>query len=155
MVKTEDDPLDAAPPAGTEGTFAAMAYLDQAVTDAGGIALRYGGFYGNANDRLLKPVRKRLLPIIGNGEGFMSFVHLDDAGWHDPIPALLAADAVVRTDVYEQRTPCPATLRGGSRCSATPPTPWPPISAKAAARQSRTRSRWPPRSPPGLACRAR
>src|SRR5438067_1270306 len=58
MVKTEDDPLDPAPPAGTEKTFAAMAYLDQAVTAAGGIALRYGGFYGNANDRLLKPVRK-------------------------------------------------------------------------------------------------
>jgi nucleoside-diphosphate-sugar epimerase len=79
MVKTEDDPLDPATPAGTETTFAAMAYLDKVVTDAGGIVLRYGGFYGNADDQLLKPVRKRLFPIIGNGEGVMSFVHLDDA----------------------------------------------------------------------------
>src|SRR6266702_3109823 len=43
-VKTEDDPLDPAPPASARETNAAMLYLDQAVTDAGGIALRYGGF---------------------------------------------------------------------------------------------------------------
>ena len=79
MVKTEDDPLDSSPASGTEETFAAMAYLDQAVTYAGGIALRYGGFYGNADDPLLKPVRKRLFPVIGNGEGVTSYVHLDDA----------------------------------------------------------------------------
>jgi 2-alkyl-3-oxoalkanoate reductase len=79
MVKTEDDPLESVTAAGTEATFAAMAYLDQAVTGAGGIALRYGGFYGSASDQLVKPVRKRLFPVIGNGEGFMSFIHLDDA----------------------------------------------------------------------------
>jgi nucleoside-diphosphate-sugar epimerase len=56
-----------------------MAHVDQAVTDAGGIALRYGGFYGTANDAPLKPVRKRWYPIIGNGEGVTSFIHLDDA----------------------------------------------------------------------------
>jgi nucleoside-diphosphate-sugar epimerase len=79
MVKTEEDPLDPATPKGTEKTFAAMDYLDKVVTDAGGIVLRYGGFYGSANDQLVRPVRKRLFPVIGNGEGFMSFVHLQDA----------------------------------------------------------------------------
>ncbi len=79
MVKTEDDPLDANPPAGAEETNAAMTYLDQAVTEAGGIALRYGGFYGNPDDQLLRLVRKRRYPIIGNGEGFTSWIHLDDA----------------------------------------------------------------------------
>jgi 2-alkyl-3-oxoalkanoate reductase len=79
MVKTEDDPLDHTPPAGAQQTNAAMAYLDQAVTDAGGIALRYGGFYGDTNDRLLTLVRKRRFPIIGNGEGVTSWIHLDDA----------------------------------------------------------------------------
>jgi 2-alkyl-3-oxoalkanoate reductase len=79
MVKTEDEPLESSPAPGTEATFAAMAYVDRVVTAAGGIALRYGGFYGNADDQLLTPVRKRFFPIIGNGEGFMSFVHLDDA----------------------------------------------------------------------------
>ena len=56
-----------------------MRHLDQAVTDAGGIALRYGGFYGAANDGLLGPVRKRQFPIVGNGGGVFSFIHLDDA----------------------------------------------------------------------------
>ncbi len=78
-VKTEDDPLDPTPPASARGTNAAMRYLDQAVTDAGGIALRYGGFYGAANDGLIKPVRKRQFPIVGNGGGVFSFIHLDDA----------------------------------------------------------------------------
>ncbi len=78
-VKTEDDPLDPTPPAGAGETNAAMRYLDQAVTDAGGIALRYGGFYGASNDGLLEPVRKRQFPIVGNGGGVSSFIHLDDA----------------------------------------------------------------------------
>ncbi len=55
MVKTEDDPLDPTPAPGTQRTFAAMAHVDQAVTEAGGIALRYGGFYGNADNPLLEP----------------------------------------------------------------------------------------------------
>jgi nucleoside-diphosphate-sugar epimerase len=78
-VKTEDDPLDPAPPAGTRETNAAMRHLDQAVTDAGGIALRYGGFYGAPNDGMVWPVRRRQFPIIGDGGGVSSFIHLDDA----------------------------------------------------------------------------
>ena len=78
-VKTEDDPLDPTPAAGMRETDAAMRYLDQAVTDAGGIALRYGGFYGAPDDGLLEPVRKRQFPIVGNGGGVSSFIHLDDA----------------------------------------------------------------------------
>jgi nucleoside-diphosphate-sugar epimerase len=46
---------------------------------AGGIGLRYGIFYGAANDGLVEPVRKRQFPIIGDGGGFMSWIHLDDA----------------------------------------------------------------------------
>ncbi len=78
-VKTEDDPLDPTPPAAARETNAAMRHLDQAVTDAGGIALRYGGFYGAPNDGLPEPVRKRQFPIVGNGGGVSSFIHLDDA----------------------------------------------------------------------------
>jgi nucleoside-diphosphate-sugar epimerase len=78
-VKTEDDPLDPAPPAVARETNAAMNHLDQAVTEAGGIALRYGGFYGALNDGLVKPVRKRQFPIVGDGGGVSSFIHLDDA----------------------------------------------------------------------------
>jgi 2-alkyl-3-oxoalkanoate reductase len=78
-VKTEDDPLDPDPPASARETNAAMARLERAVTGAGGIALRYGGFYGAANDPLVGPVRKRLVPVIGDGEGYTSYIHLDDA----------------------------------------------------------------------------
>jgi nucleoside-diphosphate-sugar epimerase len=79
MVKSEDDPLDPDPPAKMRAASAAMRHLDQAVTGAGGIALRYGGFYGAANDGLIEPVRKRQFPIVGDGGGFFSFLHLDDA----------------------------------------------------------------------------
>jgi nucleoside-diphosphate-sugar epimerase len=78
-VKTEEDPLDPTPVKGTGETNAAMRYLEEAVTGAGGIALRYGGFYGADNDGLVEPVRKRQFPIVGDGGGFFSFVHLDDA----------------------------------------------------------------------------
>jgi 2-alkyl-3-oxoalkanoate reductase len=78
-VKTEDAPLDPDPVPSMRETNAAMRYLDQAVTDAGGIALRYGGFYGAPNDGLLEPVRKRQFPIVGDGGGVSSFIHLEDA----------------------------------------------------------------------------
>jgi 2-alkyl-3-oxoalkanoate reductase len=79
MVKTEDDPLDPAPPKGATEGSAAMRYLDETVTAAGGIVLRYGVFYGAANDGLIEPVRKRQFPIVGDGGGISSFIHLDDA----------------------------------------------------------------------------
>jgi 2-alkyl-3-oxoalkanoate reductase len=78
-VKTEDDPLDAAPPPNTQQTFSAMTHLEQAVSEFGGIALRYGGFYGAANDALIEPVRKRRLPIVGDGGGIFPWIHLEDA----------------------------------------------------------------------------
>jgi nucleoside-diphosphate-sugar epimerase len=78
-VKTEDDPLDAVPVEGMLETSAAMTYVDETVTAAGGIALRYGSFYGADNDGLVGPVRNRQFPIVGEGGGVSSFVHLDDA----------------------------------------------------------------------------
>jgi 2-alkyl-3-oxoalkanoate reductase len=78
-VKTEDDPLDPTPVSAMRETSAAMRYLDEVVTEAGGIALRYGGFYGAANDGMVEPVRKRQFPIVGDGAGVSSFIHLDDA----------------------------------------------------------------------------
>ena len=78
-VKTEDDPLDPSPLPAMRESAAAMRYLDQAVTDAGGIVLRYGGFYGAPNDGLIEPVRRRQFPIVGDGDGVFSFIHLDDA----------------------------------------------------------------------------
>jgi nucleoside-diphosphate-sugar epimerase len=77
-IKTEADPVDETPPPNTGQTFAAITYLEKATTDFGGIALRYGGFYGAANDALIEPVRKRQFPIVGDGGGIFSWLHLDD-----------------------------------------------------------------------------
>lgn len=79
-VKTEDDRLDRSPVPSMRETEDAMAYLDEVVTQAGGIALRYGGFYGDPSDTtLIDAVRARKFPIVGSGEGVSSFIHLDDA----------------------------------------------------------------------------
>jgi 2-alkyl-3-oxoalkanoate reductase len=77
-VKTEDDPLDT-PPAAMRKSFAAMAHLDKAVTDAGGVALRYGLFYGAPGDHMGSLVRAGKVPIIGDGAGIVSLIHVEDA----------------------------------------------------------------------------
>jgi nucleoside-diphosphate-sugar epimerase len=78
QVKSEDDPLESNPPSGMHEVAAAIRYLDETVTQAGGIALRYGAFYGAPNDGLIEPVRKRQFPIVGDGGGVWSWMHLDD-----------------------------------------------------------------------------
>lgn len=79
-VTTEDEPLEV-----LEGTTA-ISHLEDVVVKAGGAVLRYGGFYGRgSHDEQLELVRRRLIPIIGGGTGYFSWVHVDDA-----------ADATVR-----------------------------------------------------------
>jgi nucleoside-diphosphate-sugar epimerase len=77
-VKTEADPVDQAPPPNTGRTYAAITYLERAATGFGGIALRYGGFYGAANDALIEPVRKRQFPVVGEGGGIFPWLHVED-----------------------------------------------------------------------------
>jgi nucleoside-diphosphate-sugar epimerase len=73
-VKTEDDPLEV-----IEGTKA-INQLEDVVVRGGGAVLRFGGFYGpGANDDQVKLVGKRLLPLVGAGTGYVSWVHVDDA----------------------------------------------------------------------------
>jgi nucleoside-diphosphate-sugar epimerase len=73
-VKTEEDPLEV-----VEGTKA-INHLEEVVVTAGGAVLRYGGFYGpGAHEDQIHLVRKRLLPIVGDGTGYVSWVHVDDA----------------------------------------------------------------------------
>jgi len=82
-VKTEDDPLDPDPPAAQRESLAAIRYLERVVPAAApmlGIVLRYGSFYGpGASEALVGLVRKRRLPIIGDGAGIWSFLHIRDA----------------------------------------------------------------------------
>ena len=86
-VKTEDDPLDPEPVASMSRTLAAIRRLEDTVTgtpEIDGIVLRYGGFYGpgtgmSAGGDQVEMLRKRRFPIIGDGDGVWSFVHIDDA----------------------------------------------------------------------------
>jgi nucleoside-diphosphate-sugar epimerase len=78
-IKSEDDPLLMEAPAGMKESLGAMRYLEDTVTKAGGIVLRYGGFYGAPSDAMPEPVRKRQFPIAGSGAGVSSFIHLYDA----------------------------------------------------------------------------
>jgi nucleoside-diphosphate-sugar epimerase len=88
-VKTEDDPRDADLPAKGRSGADAIRYLEDTVAGvdgADGVVLRYGAFYGPGTgisadpDALLtKQILKRRFPIIGDGGGIWSFVHIDDA----------------------------------------------------------------------------
>jgi nucleoside-diphosphate-sugar epimerase len=78
-IKTEEDALDPTPVLAMRETEAAMNHLDRVVTAAGGIALRYGNFYGAPDDKFVQAVRARKFPIVGDGGGVWSFIHLDDA----------------------------------------------------------------------------
>jgi 2-alkyl-3-oxoalkanoate reductase len=77
-VKTEEDRLDPSPAEDMRQTLTAIEHLEAATVADGGIALRYGGFYP-LDDAQLELVRKRKFPIVGDGGGVWSFVHLDDA----------------------------------------------------------------------------
>ena len=78
-VKSEDDPLDAQPLPEMRETLDAIEHLEGRVQDAGGVVLRYGGLYGAPGDAQVELVRRRRFPLVGDGGGVWSFVHLDDA----------------------------------------------------------------------------
>jgi 2-alkyl-3-oxoalkanoate reductase len=108
--------LDSASPAPPRSALAAIEHLERAVTgiDWGeGLALRYGGFYGPgtgislAPDAVMSaPIRKRRFPIVGDGGGVWSLIHIDDAA---------AATAVAvergRPGVYDVVDDEPAPVR--------------------------------------------
>jgi 2-alkyl-3-oxoalkanoate reductase len=83
-VKTEEAPFDQNPTKASRETLAAIRYVEQKTTDAGGLALRYGGFYGPGNaigrgGAVVEMVKQRKLPVVGGGTGVWSFCHIDDA----------------------------------------------------------------------------
>jgi nucleoside-diphosphate-sugar epimerase len=78
-VKDEEDPLDPDPPKAQRESLAAIRYLEETVQKQGGTVLRYGAFYGDASDAMVRLVRKRRFPLVGGATGYTSWVHLDDA----------------------------------------------------------------------------
>ena len=132
-VKSEEDPLDPTAPGKLREGLVAIRHLEEAVLDArwtDGIVLRYGGFYGPGTNmapggEMSEMIRKRRFPLVGDGGGVWSFIHV-----------AYAADATV------------AAVEHGSRVSTTwsmmTPPRWP-------SGCRRWRGRWAPRS--RCACR--
>jgi nucleoside-diphosphate-sugar epimerase len=57
--------------------------LEQRAVDMGGTVLRYGWFYGPGthfdDGQTARDVKRRRMPVVGNGAGLWSFIHVDDA----------------------------------------------------------------------------
>ena len=88
-VKDEDAPFDSDPLEKLRGTLGAIRHLEEAVIGADwleGVVLRYGAFYGPGTSLSADPgaefsdaIRKRQFPVVGDGGGIWSFIHIDDA----------------------------------------------------------------------------
>ena len=138
-VKTEDDPLTADPPAQQRASLAAIKHVEQAVTTAPleSVVLRYGMFYGrDASPEIFDLIRARRFPVVGDGGGVWSWIHVDDAA-----AATVAACThgsgiynVVDDDPVAVRDMVPAIARVARREA---PAPRPGVAGRAARRRGR------------------
>jgi nucleoside-diphosphate-sugar epimerase len=86
-VKSEEDPLATTPPREARRALAAIRHLEEAVLGAQwteGIVLRYGALYGpgtsmSPGGEQFELVRRRKFPLVGDGGGVWSFIHVADA----------------------------------------------------------------------------
>lgn len=113
-VKSEEDPLmDRIEPAMRQ-TLAAIRHLEAAVLGQTGMeafVLRYGWFYGpgtaiGRGGSMLWHVERRRLPRIGNGAGYWSFIHIDDAA----AATVAAAEAPAQPGIYNITDDEPAPM---------------------------------------------
>ena len=129
LVKTEEDPLDPAPPDAMRGTLDAIRHLEDAVTGADwteGIVLRYGGFYGPGTSlsreggEQTRQLRERKFPVVGDGAGVWSFIHIADAA-----EATVAAVTRGRPGIYnivdDDPAPVAEWLPAAARAVGAPP----------------------------------
>jgi nucleoside-diphosphate-sugar epimerase len=113
-VKTEADELDPNPPGELRRTLEAIRYLERTVTGSSspeGIVLRYGSFYGPGTGMLdgamVEQLRHRRVPLIGDGRGWWSFIHVDDAG----AATVLAIERGKAANIYNIVDDEPAEVR--------------------------------------------
>jgi nucleoside-diphosphate-sugar epimerase len=111
--KTEEDALDPTPPANQRQSLDAIRKLERDVVgadDIEGVALRYGILCGPdtgfaPDGEIAAMVRKRRLPIVGDGAGVWSFIHVEDAA-----TAAIAAMARGTAGVYNVADDEPVTV---------------------------------------------
>ena len=128
-VKDEDAALDSTPASNAKETIAAIRYLEERVVAAreiDGIILRYGGFYGPGTSFAedggsLEAIRKRAFPIIGDGGGMASFIHIEDAA-HATVAAIERGRRGIYNIVDDDPAPVSAWLPHAARIvGAKPP----------------------------------
>ena len=79
---TEDEPLGATPAATQRETMSALKTLERSVLGAPmeGIVLRYANLYGPYGfEDSVRALKRRQLPIMGDGSGIVSWLHAEDA----------------------------------------------------------------------------
>jgi nucleoside-diphosphate-sugar epimerase len=83
-----EEPVWSSPPRAARKVFESVAELETMVTtatDLVGVALRFGSLHGPktifdpVDGDLIQGVRRRMVPIIGHGDGVFGFCHVDDA----------------------------------------------------------------------------
>jgi nucleoside-diphosphate-sugar epimerase len=111
-IKREEDPLDSDPAPAYAPALAAIKHLEAAVTAfGGGVALRYGAFYGPGttvapDGATVRDVRRRRFPVAGKGDALWSFIHVDDAA-----AATVAAIESDRTGIFNVTDDEPVAVR--------------------------------------------
>ena len=115
-VQRDADPVDPDPPGARQPGLEAIIYMEQAVTAiewGEGLALRFGGFYGpgtgisrDPDAVMAGPIRRRRFPIVGDGGGVWSHVHIEDAA-----AATAAAVERGRPGIYNVVDDEPAPVR--------------------------------------------
>jgi nucleoside-diphosphate-sugar epimerase len=129
-VKTEQDPLDPAPAREMRESMKAIQHLESAVLGADwtvGIVLRYGALYGPGTSLApggeeVEMVRRRKFPVVGNGAGVWSFVHVADAA-EATVAALQYGERGIYNIVDDDPAPVAQWLPGlASELGA--PKPW-------------------------------
>jgi nucleoside-diphosphate-sugar epimerase len=83
-IHTEEDPLLQNPPPSFARSRNAVAELERTVLGADGVVLRYGYFYGpgtafSGSGSTGQDLRRRRFPVVGQGTGVFSLIHIHDA----------------------------------------------------------------------------
>jgi 2-alkyl-3-oxoalkanoate reductase len=110
-VLDEDAPLNLDAPPPFSEAMRVVCEMERAVLDADGMVLRYGWFYGpgthyGEDGTMAADVRRRRFPVVGDGAGLFSFIHVDDAA-----AATVAAVERGGSGVYNVVDHEPAALR--------------------------------------------
>lgn len=120
-VQSEETTLNLMPGTASEAGLRALQHVENRVLDAGGAVLRYGALYGpGATDDQVELIRKRQYPVIGDGGGYSSWIHLDDAASATALAIERGVDGVFNV-VDEEPAPARDWLPYLAECAGAKP----------------------------------